>query len=281
MKRIYLLGVILILFISLGAVFYVEANNFHVYAYIVKESITQSGYQVYSICVVSSNKGPLPMSANVIVAISAGTQSGIFAHTKNYINDTSISVAPFSSKKLLVNISIPAAQQVYNVYIEGSGNYNWQLKPQNNITLNQQIYQLNTIAHFYPIRAVVSSKYLTFYTNASIIFTNSHAYPYYVQSAPISLTAYPNGSIIYSIAFVLNTQYIKLSSGSYTAKLYVNGSLVNTSSITISQGQQVVIYGNLPPSNIISVQNYDTTYNITLFLNGQQLIYYFGEIISI
>lgn len=278
MKRIYLLGIILILFISLGAVFYVEANNFHVYAYIVKESKTQSGdqvYSIYSICVVSSNKGPLPMSANIIVAISAGTQSGIFPQTRNYINETSISIAPFSSKKLLVSISIPAAQQVYSVYIEGSGNYNWQLKPQNNITLNQQIYQLNTIAQFYPIRAIMS------YTNASFIFTNSHASPYYIQSPPISLTAYPNGSIIYSIAFVLNTQYIKLSSGSYTAKLYVNGSLVNTSSITISQGQQVVIYGNLPPSNIISVQNYGTAYNITLFLNGQQLIYYFGEIISI
>ncbi|BCU71279.1 hypothetical protein [Stygiolobus caldivivus] len=279
MKRIYLLGVVLLLFVVLGAIFYVENSNFYSYVELVKELKTPST-TTYTFCVVSVNKGPLPMSANILVAVSAGVQSGIIPHTQYYKNTSSIRVNPFSTEKSQLTVTIPNSLQVYGVDIEGSGNYGWSLKLTNNNTLLSVISRVDSFAKFYPVQVAISS-HPSFSTNASIVYVTPHEIPYYIAPTEGSVIAYPNGTLTYSVDFILNTQYIKLLDGTYNLKLYVNNTLVNSTSSSIVQGQQVNVYGNLPPTYVLNAYNGDAVYNVTLYLDGEGLIYYFNELISI
>ena len=272
MKRIYLLGVVLLIFVLLGVTFYAEDINFHAYVKLIKITKTQSE-TTYTFCIIGINRGPLPMSANFEIAVYAGIQSSLFPKAEYYRNITSITVNPFSTNRDIVTLTTPP-YQVFDVYTQGYGNYNWKLSLEDNITLTETISELNEYSQFQPIQIKSTS------SNATIIPV-PRAYPYYLTPYPVTITVYPNNTAIYSISFNLNTKYIKILSGTYTVKMYVDGSLVNETTLTINQGQLITIYGNLPQTSLFKASDYEANYNITVYLSGNGIIYYFNEIVSI
>ncbi|MBB5252494.1 hypothetical protein [Sulfurisphaera ohwakuensis] len=231
MKGIYILGIVIILLIVIGALFYYENIKFdiNVVPYSLTYESAYPGHFILKLEINTINYGILPMtvSASIILGVSLHANSSITGSLKQYTNTTSISVGPSSKSKSIVTFILPGnVQFISYIYIQASGYYNYHYTNQSTTELITQIDQM--IENVYkidglPITTIMAS------TNISLI---KSAQPLYYP-VPYNITYFSNSTYYENIYLIMNPSNFNIKPGTYKIEVYTNNTKTYSTSIQI------------------------------------------------
>ncbi|QIW24224.1 hypothetical protein EWF20_08770 [Sulfolobus sp. S-194] len=231
MKGIYILGIIIIILIVIGVLFYYENIKFDIN--IVPYSLTYEsaypGHFILKLEINSINYGILPMtiSASIILGVSLHTNSSITGSLKQYANSTTISVGPSSSSKSIITFVLPEnIQFISYIYIQASGYYNYHYINQSTTELVTQIDQM--IENVYKIDGLPITT-ITASTNISLI---KSAQPLYYP-VPYNITYFFNSTYYENIYLIMNPSNFNIKPGTYKIEVYINNTKTYSTNIQI------------------------------------------------
>jgi len=272
MKGILVLGAVFIILILMGVLFYYEDTHIVIQAYAQSVTLVNElpGSFIVKINLVVKNNGFLPMSTTItsILGIVNGTStSSLLTQTpKQYINTTSVDIAPFSKKVITINYTLPPDFVIEYFYVEASGYYNFKYTNTSNIQL---IEEINTLAQRTTSLQTPPQQYFIG-GNLTLISNPKPPYLYIVQ--PSNVTVFSNNSYAMSFYAIFYPYNLKINSGSYTIQVFKNNISVYSKNILIpyQYNELLVPIGGTPALS----QNSNYTENIYILFSGGTATYY-------
>ncbi|AGE71296.1 hypothetical protein [Sulfolobus acidocaldarius] len=268
-KYLIALGIIILVLVSIGVLFYTQNRDIVVYPEIYSFSLNyNTGNVTYVFYVNGVNNGLFSTTLNITLYVQAATlsQTNNVSHYvyKNYQKSVTLSLQSHSSEGAFVAVTIPVNYQITDVGIYGTGSFNYALQYKPNSTLASQLFAYEQLASRFQ---TPSSAYSTT-TNASIKPIKGVAYG--IQQSPVYFTYYvKNNTVIRVNYFFLNASLLKIQPGEYTVKVYANNTLINQTQITLNPKQISIVLFPL------SYQSTSEKYDISVYLYNDSVTYYF------
>ncbi|AHC52528.1 hypothetical protein SUSAZ_06525 [Sulfolobus acidocaldarius SUSAZ] len=268
-KYLIALGIVILVLVSIGVLFYTQNRDIVVYPEIYSFSLNyNTGNLTYVFYINGVNNGLFSTTLNMTLYVQAATlsQSNNFSHYvyKNFQKSVTLSLQSHSSEGAFVTVTIPVSYQITDVGIYGTGSFNYVLQYKPNSTLASQLFTYEQLAS----RFQTPSSAYSSTTNASIKPIRGIAYG--IMQSPLYVTYYvKNNTVIRVDSFFLNESLLKIQPGEYTVKVYANNILVNQTQITLNPNQISTV------SFPLSYQSTSEKYNISVYLYNDSGTYYF------
>lgn len=200
------------------------------------------------------------MSANLNIMIGVQVSEGKFGKPEYFSNSTSVNLGPLSKKSVILTYYLPNTILYFNsLTIEGSGYYNYKLYNTSTVNL------INTLTNLLKI-AIKYSNTIPYTTNYSTntVFTTSTPFQIY----PVIITVYSNNSVTTQLYLIL---YPRIANGSYTLTIFLNKSVVYTSTISIPYKEKYIPIhiATTPP-----LLNNRYTANVAIILKNSTVYHY-------
>ncbi|BAB66410.1 hypothetical protein STK_13470 [Sulfurisphaera tokodaii str. 7] len=275
MRGIYILGIVIILLIVIGVLFYYENIKFdiNVIPYSLTYESTYPGHFILKLEVNAINYGILPMTltASIVLGVSLHINSSITGTLKQYINSTTISVGPTSKSKSLLTFILPNnIEFISYVYIEASGYYNYHYNNQSATNLITQIDQM--IENVYKIDGLPITT-ITASTNISLI---KSAQPLYYP-VPYNITYFYNSTYYENVYLIMNPSNFNIKTGTYKIEVYTNNTKIFSTSIQIPYEYNELLIPILT-TPLLKYPNSSYIINVNILFEGPSIYYISAKI---
>ena len=271
MKGIIVLGAVFIILILMGILFYYEDTHIVIQAYAQSVTLNELPNNfIVKINLVVKNNGFLPMGTtitSILGIVNGASNSSILTQTpKQYINTTSVDVGPFSKKVITVSYTLPPNFNIEYFYVEASGYYNFKYTNTSNIQL---IEEIDTLAQHTTSLQTPPQPYFIG-GNLTLIGNPKPPYLYVVQ--PYTITVFNNNSYAITFYAIFYPYNLKINSGSYKIKVFVNNVSVYNETIQIpyQYNELLIPIGGTPALS----QDSSYTENVYILFSGNSATYY-------
>ena len=272
MRGILVLGVVIIILILIGVLFYYEDTHVVIQAYAQSVTLINElpGNFVVKINLVVKNNGLLPMGLTITSVLGVVNSSSISSlltqPPQQYVNITSINVGPLSEKVTTLSYTLPPNFIIRYFYVEASGYYNFVYTNTSNMQL---IKKINDLVQRITSLQILKGQYFVG-GNLTLISNPKPPYLYIVQ--PYTITIFNNNSYVISFYAIFYPYNLKINSGNYRIQVFVNNiSVYNTNiSIPYQYNELLIPIGETP----VLSQNSNYTENVYILFNGSTATYY-------